>query len=115
MLGFKHAIKGVVNMVKSEKNFKIQLGFLVTIIFLGIFFNISTFEWITILLTSALVLSLESINSAVEKLCDLVSIEQHASIKWIKDVSAGAVLIASICSLIIGGLIFIPKLICFFD
>ena len=61
------------------------------------------------------VLSLETINSSIEKLCDLISMDIDPRIKTIKDLSAGAVLIFSVIALVIGCLIFIPKIILIFS
>jgi len=67
-------------------------------------------EWIVVLLCICAVLGLEMINSALEHLCNLVQRDYHPLVKKIKDVSAGAVLIASIISVVIGFIIFIPKI-----
>jgi diacylglycerol kinase len=87
-------------------NFKIQLALLLLSISLGLFFNIPKEEWIWIVICSVIVLSLETINTAIELLCNRITTEKDEHIKRIKDLSAGAVLIASIGALIIGGFIF---------
>src|SRR4051794_36011908 len=107
---FFHAFKGMQNFFFSERNGKIQLfiaGFTVAAAFL---LNISSIEWIAILLCISLVLSLEMLNSAIEKICDLIHKDFHPIIKIIKDVSAAAVLWSSIISTAIGFIIFIPKI-----
>ena len=58
-----------------------------------------------------LVLSLELMNTAIEKICDLISKDIHPVIKVVKDISAAAVLIAAIGSLFTGAIIFLPKLL----
>lgn len=102
-------------MFRTERNFKVQIAILCLTIALGLYLHLSSAEWLIIILVSILVLSLEALNSAVEKFCDFVHIEEHDKIKWIKDVAAGAVLIACIGAVIIGGIIFIPRLIVLFS
>lgn len=103
------AFRGILLPVKSEWNLKIQLSILVFVVLLGFVFNISFAEWGLVLLCSALVISLEIANTAIEKLCDFIHKDYHKDIGNIKDISSGAVLIASIFSFIIGIIIFAPK------
>jgi diacylglycerol kinase len=110
LFGLKHAIQGLKNLLSSERNFKIQLSLFFVTIVAGFYLGISRLEWILLISVSALVLALEAMNSSIEKLCDLYSTEKNKNIKWIKDVMAGGVLIASLMALIIGILIFIPKI-----
>jgi diacylglycerol kinase len=79
----------------------------VLVVIAGIYFSIEDYEWIAILVISALVLSLEVMNSALERLCDLYSTEQDNRIKMIKDLAAGAVLLAAVFALFIAYVIFI--------
>lgn len=111
MLGFNHAFRGLVNLIKTERNFKIQVVFLLFVIILGVYFKITSTEWIFVIFSSMIVLSLEALNSSVEKLADEVSLEHNTQIKWIKDVCAAAVLIGAIGTAIIGSVIFIPYII----
>lgn len=111
MLGFHHAFRGLRNLIKTERNFKIQLLILFLVILLGIFFKITSTEWIFIILSSILVLSFEALNSSVEKLADTITLESNPKIKWVKDVSAAAVLIGAIGSVLVGCIIFIPYII----
>lgn len=77
---------------------------------LGFHFNISTTEWLIQIMMIAIVLVSESLNTGIEKLSDFIHPEYHEKIKVIKDISAGAVGIAAIISLIVGGIIYIPKI-----
>ena len=95
---------------KNEMNFRIHFIFLLAAISLGCLFHINTIEWLFIVAVSFLVIVLEMINTAIEQLCNIVSTEFHPLIKIIKDVSAGAVLLSAIASLVIGGIIFLPKI-----
>ena len=83
----------------------------ITAIILGFTVSLSCFQWMLVLFCIGFVISLEMINSAIERYCDLVTTDFHPGIKIIKDVAAGAVLVASIMSLIIGLIIFIPALV----
>jgi diacylglycerol kinase len=107
---FGWAFNGLKDCILHEKNFRIQyvLAFLVVIV--GFFFGLSATEWTTILLCFAVVLSFEIINSAIEKLCDLVSPDFNLTIKKVKDMSASAVLLSAIVTFIIGCIIFLPKI-----
>ena len=103
---FRAAFRGIGILIRTERNFQIHLVAFVLAIAAGFFFDISSKEFILILLVSALVFALEGINTAIEKLCDEVSEERKESIRKIKDISAGAVLIAAIFAAIVGGMIF---------
>lgn len=107
---FKVAFEGLKDALMHERNFRIQVVLFILAIIAGIFFQISTLEWLIILLCAAVVLSAEIFNSVIEKLCNHVTPEIHPSIKKIKDFSAAAVLLAAIISAIIGGIIFLPKI-----
>lgn len=107
---FLYAFNGLKTCLISEKNFQIQFSIAILVGIAGFYFQISSIEWILILICMSMVLSLEMINSAIEKSIDFVSADYHDTIKKIKDIAAGAVLLASIISLIIGCIIFIPKL-----
>ncbi len=108
---FGFAFYGWFLFIKRERNGQIQLAIAVLAIACSIALHISEQQWITVLFCIAAVLSLEMLNTAVEKLCDLVHPGYHPTIKVIKDVSAAAVLWTSIISAIIGSLIFLPKIL----
>jgi diacylglycerol kinase len=108
MFGFNHAFRGIISLIRTERNFKIHLVILCLVVLLGFYFQITTTEWIFIVFSSMIVLSLEALNSSVEKLADAITTEQNPKIKWIKDVCAGAVLIGAIGAAIVGCIIFIP-------
>jgi len=105
------ALQGMRQFFSRDRNGKIQIVFGVTAILLGFTVSLSAFQWLLVLFCIGLVISLEMINSAIERYCDLVTTDFHPGIKTIKDVAAGAVLIASIMSLVIGLIIFIPALV----
>jgi len=107
------ALQGIKQFFSRDRNGKIQIVFGATAVALGITVSLTSFQWLLVLFCIGLVISLEMVNSAIEKYCDLVTTDFHPGIKVIKDVAAGAVLVASITSLIIGLIIFIPALVQF--
>ena len=113
--GLFHAIEGISRSWNIGRNFKIQVGCGLVSLVLCVLLNVQGWEWIVVLILIGGVLALETINSSIEKLCDLITMERDPKIKTIKDLSAGAVLIFSMISLVIGCLIFIPKVILIFS
>ena len=108
---FAFALNGLKACFCSETNFKIHLLFAAIAVSFGIGFKISDTQWLAIIFCIASVIALEMLNTAIEKLCDVVHKDFHPEIKKVKDISAGAVLVAAVCSLIVGAVIFVPKII----
>jgi len=108
---FKIAFLGIISALKKEKNFRIIFLIGVIVILFTIIFKLNSLEKSIVFLTIFIVLSLELINSQIEKFLDLLQPEKHPKVKVIKDFSAAAVLLFSFGSLIIGVLIFLPYLI----
>jgi len=106
----RYAFKGSVILLKTEASVQIQFAIAVLVTFAGFYFDISTTEWILQILAIGLVMSLEGINTAVEKLSDFIHPEDHKKIGVIKDVAAGAVLFAAISAILVGLVIYYPKL-----
>ena len=107
----KFAIKGMWLLLTTEDSIKVQFFLGVISIIAGFFFNISSLEWMFQLLSIGLVLVAESLNTAVEKIADFVHSDYHEKIGFIKDIAAGAASFAAIVALIIGGIIYIPKIL----
>lgn len=112
---FVYAFNGLVIFFRHERNGKIQLFVAVMVVLLGCWLGIATAEWMMVLICIAAVLSFEMINSAIEKLCNLVHPKYHPAVKTIKDMCAGAVFFVSILSAIIGSIIFLPKIVHFYE
>lgn len=110
---FIYAFDGIKLTFKNEPNFRIQLILALLSTFFGIILNISQTEWLILITVIFMVLLLELINSSLEALVDLVSPEINEKAKIAKDTAAGAVLVASILSLVIGIVIFLPKILIF--
>ena len=102
---FIYAIKGIQLSLK-ERNKKVLVACALIAIILGFIFKITITEWCIILICIGVVLSLEMINTAIEKLVDLVEPDHNPKAGAIKDLSAGAVLVFSVISAIIGIMIF---------
>ncbi len=110
---FAFAWEGIKGCFKSESNFRIHLIAAIAAIIFSVMLNVSTAEWIAICFCIAFVMGMEMMNTAIEKLCDMVQAEFHPVIKKVKDIAAGAVLISAIFSLITAAIIFLPKIIYF--
>jgi len=108
-----YARNGIKLIFKNERNFRIELVITVLVILAGVFFKISHFEWIALSLVISMVLISETVNSAIEALCDTVSQDFKINVKYAKDVSAGAVLVSALVSVITGLIIFLPYIILF--
>lgn len=110
LTSMKRAGGGIWFVLKTEKNFKIQSIAALAVIVLSFAVGLSKWEWIVIVLLIGMVLSLELINSTVEKVVDIIHPRFHGQVKVIKDILAGAVLIAATIAAIIGVIIFWPYL-----
>lgn len=108
---FIYALHGIWSGVADQRNLKFQIAIAVVVVGAGFYISITPIEWCIILLCIALVIGLELINTALENLVDLVTIERNPLAGKIKDIAAGAVLTVSVISLIIGLIIFRKYLI----
>ena len=108
---FVNAFNGIQYFFRTERNGKIQLFVSFLVVLTGLYFRLSPTEWIFTFLCIGAVLGMEMLNSALEHLCNMVHHDYHPLIKIIKDVSAGAVLLTSIISVLIGLVIFLPKIL----
>ncbi|MGV3488026.1 MAG: diacylglycerol kinase family protein [Tuberibacillus sp.] len=107
---FQVAFEGIFQAFSSERNMKIHGAFAVVVIALAAYFRIRYQDWLILLLLIAIVISLELVNTAIERAVDLISPNDHPLAKAAKDMAAGAVLTMVIASIIIGGCIFIKYL-----
>ena len=114
LASFKNAWRGVTVFIRQEHNAWIHCTITILVIIAGLLFHISTAEWIAVFFAIGLVLAAEAINSAIERLSDVVQPEKDERIRDIKDISAGAVFICAITAAIIGVIIFLPKLLMLF-
>jgi len=105
---FGYALRGIVLVFKSEQNFRIQLFCGLVVILLGLFFHISGTRFLFLASIITLILILECINTAIEHVADVVKPRLSEQVKMIKDIMAGAVLLATLLSIIIGVCVFWP-------
>ena len=104
------AFKGAFKFVTTEPSGMVQAVLAVFIIIASFYYRISVTEWMIQSIVIALVLAIEAMNTAVEKLCDFVHKEYHEAIGFIKDVAAGGVFFTAIAALVVEILIFWPKI-----
>jgi diacylglycerol kinase (ATP) len=109
--GFGFAFKGLAYATKTQLNFRVHLVAALVAVILGFILKLTVYEWLWIILSCAIVLVTELLNTSLEILTDLVSPEYNKLAGHVKDVAAGAVVIAAIFALITGIIIFLPKLI----
>ena len=113
---FKYAFSGISYVLKTSRNFKIQLIFAFTSLMIGFLLQISQSNYVILIATIMSVLILEILNTSIESIVDLVVKKEFSSLaKIAKDTSAGAVLLASINSVIIAVCIFVPKIKLLFE
>ncbi|MFK7948363.1 MAG: diacylglycerol kinase family protein [Saprospiraceae bacterium] len=103
---FKYAFNGIIDLFKTQINARIHAFFILLVIGGGFFFNISKTEWFICIISMAMVLAAEAMNTALEHLTDLVSPEYHELAGKAKDAAAAAVLILAIAAAIIGFIVF---------
>ena len=108
---FRYALRGMGIILKTQHNFWIQLVAAAVVSGMGVFFSISATEWAILILAMMAVLVAESFNTAIEIDIDLTSPQYHPYARDTKDVAAGAVLLAVIGAVLIGCIIFIPKIL----
>src|SRR5215216_1876875 len=106
---FVYAWTGIIQFFRQEPNAQLHLAATVIVVALSVFFGLTKTEAIAVIFSVGLVWVTEMINTAIEKTMDFISIEKHAAIMFIKDVAAGAVLVAAAVAFLVGLIIFIPK------
>lgn len=107
---FKYAIEGIIHGMIHERNLKIHSVIALLVMVFGYYFEINSYEWMFVFLAIGGMFSLELLNTAIERIVDLVSPQYHPLAKQAKDVAAGAVFMFALTSVIIGCIIFLPKI-----
>lgn len=110
---FGHAFRGLVFALQSEPHVRIDLLATVAVIAAGLYFDLSANEWCSVTLAIGLVIASEILNTAIEQLVDIVSPEHNPAAGRVKDLAAGATLVSAGCSIVVGVLIFGPRLLIF--
>ena len=108
---FYYAFQGIKAAIKTEQNFLIDIIIGIIVLVSGYFLKLSTIEFAIVLLAIALVITLELINTAIEYTIDMAMPEIHPLAKAAKDISGSAVLFSALISIIIGLIIYLPKII----
>ncbi len=114
MKSFKYAFNGLIIVFKTQTNFKIHIIAALSAIAMGIWLKISYCEWLILTIIIFFVLIAETFNTIIEKIMDYINPNYDKKIGIIKDLAAAAVLLAAILSLVIGAIIFLPKIFMLF-
>jgi undecaprenol kinase len=112
---FKFGFEGIATAAARERNVQIHVAISVIVTISGFFFSINKYEWIAIILCIGGMISLEMMNTAIERTVDMYTEDFHPLAKQAKDIAAGAVLVFAIASVIIGLIIFLPKISAWFS
>ena len=104
-----YAFHGARQLLTTEHSVMVQFSIALMLVFAGFYFRISQTEWLFQTLAIGLVVSIEGLNTAIEKVADFIHPEFHERIGFIKDIAAGAVFFSALTALIIGLIIYIPK------
>ncbi|PQB04136.1 diacylglycerol kinase [Aureitalea marina] len=107
--GIRYAATGAWHLIRTEASIQAQAVIALIMTWAGFYFELTKTEWILQLLTIGLVMAIEGLNSAVEKMADFVHPDHHPKIGIIKDIAAGAVFIAALIAVIVGLLIYLPR------
>lgn len=113
-IGIHHALAGIKAVFKSERNFRFHIIAMVLVLTSSLFLKLTQLEWAIIIIVIGLVLLTELLNTAIEKMIDYLRPAIHPDARFIKDAAAGAVLVSSIVAVLVGGIIFLPKLLSIF-
>ncbi|MFA8439570.1 diacylglycerol kinase [Pueribacillus sp. YX66] len=108
---FQYAAFGIAHTFKTERNFKIHVVVALIVILFAYFLSITRFEWLILIIVISFTVILELVNTAIENVVNLITNDYHPYAKAAKDIAAGAVLISAIMSVMIGCIIFIPRLL----
>ena len=103
------AFNGAIKLITTEHSVMVQFSLAVLLTIAGFYFNITQTEWMFQTLAIGLVLSIEGLNTAVEKIADFIHPNYHERIGFIKDIAAGAVFFAAMTAIAIGLMIYVPK------
>lgn len=108
--GFLYSVKGAILLLRTERSIQLQFMMAILVTIAGFYYQISRVEWMIQTLAIALVMGIEGVNTAIEKLSDYVQPNHDPKIGFIKDISAGAVLIAAVAACILGLIVYLPKI-----
>lgn len=107
---FSDAIRGLVSVFRSERNFRIHVVAALVVVVAGFLFQVSVRDWFALVLSIGFVLTAEVLNTAIEYLADAVHPEMDPGIRKTKDAAAGGVLVASVAAAVVGAIVFLPEI-----
>ncbi len=110
-VSFEHAFDGFIHNVRTQPNFRFHLIATICVVLMGIYFSISTMEWLVLVFTVNMVLVAEMLNTAIESIVDLITLERREDARVAKDVSSAMVLVSAFMATIVGLIVFLPKLL----
>ena len=110
LTGFGDAFRGIWITFREERHMQFHFFVAIAVLLCAIFFNLVVWEWCAVLFCIALVFMAEILNTALENMCDAITEEKNPLIRNAKDMGAGAVLVAAILAMVVGLIIFIPKI-----
>ncbi len=111
---FRYALRGIWYAFRHEHNLQVEVVFAVLVFLLAFLFRLSPTEKAILFITVSIVLALELLNTAVERLVDMTKPRVHPYAKVVKDITAGAVLLSALFSVLVGLILFLPRVIAWF-
>ena len=110
MNSFGFAFRGIFKFFQQEPNAWIHLAATTCVFIAAVYFDVSNSEMIALIIVSAFVWVAEIFNTVIERIMDFISVKKEPEIAFIKDLAAGAVLISAVTAIVVGAIVFIPKL-----
>lgn len=110
-VSFKHAFDGFIYAIRTQPNFRFHLLATIVVILLGLHFSLSPLEWLILVFTINTVLIAEMVNTSIEAMVDLITVEKRVDAKIAKDVASAMVLVSATLSVVVALIIFLPKIL----
>ncbi|WP_185210851.1 diacylglycerol kinase [Sphingobacterium mizutaii] len=108
---FEYSIAGLAHLLKLEHNARIHVIAAIMVVVAGWLLEISSMEWVAIVICIGFVFTTETLNTSIENICDNLTTDIHPHIKIIKDLASGAVLISAVTAVVVALIIFLPKIL----
>lgn len=108
--GISYSLKGGAHLLRTEPSIQVQFIIAIVITISGFYFRISPLEWIAQTICIGLVMGVEGLNTAIEEIADFIHPDYHPKIGKLKDIAAGAVGITALVTIIVGCIIYLPKI-----
>ena len=108
---FRYAFRGLGLAIRSEIHIRIHLVATLAVVGAGLYFDLSSAEWCSVSLAIGLVIASEILNTAIERLVDIVQPEHDVAAGQVKDIASAAALVAALAAAVVGVLIFGPHIL----